>query len=165
MTETSAPPHTERPARARLNPLVVTLALVAGALLLLLATTVGAAMHYRGQYVEAVNERNDTVEKANVVIGEVKAERDQMVAGQEALLEQVTTCQILLKVQKHLYAGVDASIEGIEASQQNNQKWLAGRMQEVQRQLRAAEGVPSDAGFESAQDLALACAGEEGATS
>jgi hypothetical protein len=165
MTETSAPPRIERPARARLNPLVVVLAVIAAVLLLLWATSLIAALHYHSQYTDAVEERNTTVKKANAVIGDVKVQRDQLAAGQEALLQQVTTCQVLMDVNKHLNASVDASIEGVQASEQNNQKWLAGRMREVQRQLRAANGAPREAGFENTQELALACAGQEGPTS
>jgi hypothetical protein len=161
MTQTPTPIRPDRPARAPLNPLVVTLALVAGLLVTLLATTIGAAMHYRGQYVASVEERNATIEKANGVIDEVKTQRDRAITEQVAVLQQVKTCQVLMDVNKHLNASVDASIEGIQASQHGNAKWLAGRMKEVQRQLRAANGAPREAGFENVQDLALACAGQE----
>jgi hypothetical protein len=155
----------DRPARAPLNPLVVMLGIVAVVLLLVLGTTIGVAMNYRGRYVEAATDRNEVVQDANHVINEVKIQRDRAITEQTAMLQQVQTCQVLIKVNKHLFAGVDASIEGIEASQQNNQKWLAGRMREVQRQLRAANGVPRDAGFENSQDVALACAGQEAGNS
>jgi len=151
----------DRPARAPLNPLVVMLGIVAVVLLLVLATTIGVAMNYRGRYVEATQDRNEVVQEANHVISDVQEQRDQAVANQAQMLQQVKVCQVLLDVNKHLFAGVDASIEGIEASEQDNQKWLAGRMREVQRQLRAANGVPREAGFTNTQDLALACAGQE----
>ena len=165
MTQTSAPPRPERPARARLNPLVVVLAVIAAVLLLLWATSLIAALHYRSQYTDAVEERNATVEKANAVIGDVTEQRDQAITEQASVLQQAKTCQVLMSVNTHLNAAVDASIEGVQASQQNNQKWLAGRMREVQRQLRAANGVPRDAGFENSQAVALACAGQEAGNS
>lgn len=154
-----------RPTRAPLNPLVVMLAVAVTLTLLALVVAIGVAMTYRGRLVDAVEDRNQVVQQANTVINDVKTQRDDAISDQAAILQQVKTCQVLLKVNKHLNASVDASIEGIEASTQGNQKWLAGRMREVQRQLRRANGASTEAGFENISDLALRCAGQEGTTS